>query len=54
VTKLAGEHVCALYARARLCTVALRFFTVFGPRQRPDMAFNRFMRRALTGEPVDV
>ena len=45
VTKLAGEHLCGLYAKAHgLHTVALRFFTVFGPRQRPDMAFHKFMR----------
>ena len=55
VTKLAGEHLCGLYAKARgLHTVALRFFTVFGPRQRPDMAFNIFMRAALEGRPIVV
>ena len=55
VTKLAGEHLCGLYAKAHgLHTVALRFFTVFGPRQRPDMAFNKFMRALLRDEPIDV
>jgi nucleoside-diphosphate-sugar epimerase len=55
VTKLAGEHLCRLYAKTRdLHAVALRFFTVFGPRQRPDMAFNRFMRAMLDGRPIDV
>ena len=55
VTKLAGEHLCGLYAKAHgLHTVALRFFTVFGPRQRPDMAFNRFMRALLRDDPIDV
>lgn len=44
VTKLAGEHLVASYhANFNLPTVALRFFTVFGPRQRPDMAFQRIM-----------
>lgn len=55
VTKLAGEHLCVLYAKARaLHTVSLRFFTVFGPRQRPDMAFNIFMRAALEGRPIAI
>ena len=45
VTKLAGEHLCGLYhANHGLDTVSLRFFTVYGPRQRPDMAFQKFMR----------
>jgi UDP-glucuronate 4-epimerase len=52
VTKLAGEHLCALYAHQwSIPTVALRYFTVYGPRQRPDMAFHRLTRAALTGEP---
>jgi len=55
VTKLAGEHLCRLYAKTcGLHAVALRFFTVFGPRQRPDMAFNRFMRAMLEGRAIDV
>lgn len=33
-------------------TVSLRFFTVYGPKQRPDMGFHRFMRAALTGQPI--
>ena len=45
VTKLAAEHLCGLYADGlRLPTVSLRYFTVYGPRQRPDMAFHRFIR----------
>jgi len=54
VTKLAAEHLCYLYWVAhRVPTVSLRYFTVYGPRQRPDMAFNRFLRaidedRAIT------
>jgi nucleoside-diphosphate-sugar epimerase len=55
VTKLAGEHLLQLYHGAYgLHTVSLRFFTVFGPRQRPDMAFNIFIRALLEGRPLDV
>ena len=55
VTKLAGEHLCALYLRNHdVPTVALRFFTVYGPRQRPDMAFHRFIRAGLDGEDIIV
>ncbi len=53
VTKLAGEHLAVLYHRNYgLPTVSLRYFTVFGPRQRPDMAFHRFLRAAGDGEPI--
>jgi len=53
VTKLAAEHLCWLYWKSYgLDTVSLRYFTVYGPRQRPDMAFHRFLRAALTGEEV--
>lgn len=55
VTKLAAEHLCRLYSRNfGLHTASLRFFTVYGPRQRPDMAFRRFSEAALTGEPIRV
>lgn len=55
VTKLAGEHLCRLYsANWGLPTVSLRFFTVYGPRQRPDMAFTRFIGAALREEPIHV
>jgi len=54
VTKLAAEHLCALYADAGVPTVALRYFTVYGPRQRPDMLLHRLCRAALDGEPVEV
>ena len=55
VTKLAGEHLALLYGRNfGLPVVALRYFTVYGPRQRPDMAFHRFCRAILRGEPVTV
>lgn len=55
VTKLAGEHLTMLYcANFGVPTVALRYFTVFGPRPRPDMAFCRFARAILAGEPIHV
>ena len=55
VTKLAAEHLCTLYAENfGVPTVSLRYFTVYGPGQRPDMAFNRFIRAALADEPIRV
>ena len=52
-TKLAAEHLCHLYSKAYgVPTVALRFFTVYGPRQRPDMFFHIFMRALLQGDAV--
>jgi nucleoside-diphosphate-sugar epimerase len=52
-SKLAAEHLCHLYWRAfGVPTVALRFFTVYGPRQRPDMFFHIFMRALRRGEEV--
>ncbi len=55
VTKLAGEHLVLLYGRNfGLPAVALRYFTVYGPRQRPDMAFHRFCRAMLRGETLTV
>jgi UDP-glucose 4-epimerase len=55
VSKLAAEQLCYLYHVAYgLPTVALRYFTVYGPRQRPDMGFHRFLRAALTSEPITV
>jgi UDP-glucose 4-epimerase len=53
VTKLAAEHLCMLYKTAYgVPAVALRYFTVYGPRQRPDMAFHKFLRAALEGRPI--
>jgi len=53
VTKLAAEQLCSLYhANYGLPVLSLRFFTVYGPRQRPDMGFHRFCRAALLGEPI--
>jgi nucleoside-diphosphate-sugar epimerase len=55
VTKLAAEHLCSLYAdNFSVPTVSLRYFTVYGPGQRPDMAFNRFIRAALADEQIEV
>jgi len=53
VTKLAAEHLCGLYhANHGVPCVSLRYFTVYGPRQRPDMAFHRFLRAAITSQPI--
>jgi UDP-glucuronate 4-epimerase len=55
VTKLAGEHLCELYRESYgVPTVALRYFSVYGPRQRPDMAFRQFCQAAITGRPLTV
>jgi nucleoside-diphosphate-sugar epimerase len=52
-TKLAAEHLCHLYWRAfGVPSVALRFFTVYGPRQRPDMFFHILMRALKRGDEV--
>ena len=53
VTKLAAEQLCHLYwANHAVPATSVRYFTVYGPRQRPDMAFNRFIRAALTRQPI--
>ena len=53
VTKLAAEHLCHLYHVGHAVpAVSLRYFTVYGPRQRPDMGFSRFFRAAMRGEAV--
>ena len=50
VTKLAAEHLCGLYAENQgVSTVSLRYFTVYGPRQRPDMGIHRLCEAALHG-----
>jgi UDP-glucose 4-epimerase len=55
VTKLAAEHLCGVYAKAfGVPAVSLRYFTVYGPRQRPDMAFNRFVRAILSGGDIEL
>ena len=57
VTKLAGEQLCLAYASPQVSAMSvaiLRYFTVYGPRQRPDMGFRRFMEAALAGRPITV
>jgi UDP-glucose 4-epimerase len=55
VTKLAAEHLVSLYSRLfDVPAVSLRLFTVYGPRQRPDMAIQRFLTTALHDEPITI
>lgn len=55
MTKLAAEHLALLYMRNfGIPVVALRYFTVYGPRQRPDMALARFMQALATGQEIEV
>jgi UDP-glucuronate 4-epimerase len=55
MTKLSAEHLGRLYARAYgLSFVSTRLFTVYGPRQRPDMAFHRMFRAIRAGRPIEV
>ena len=55
VTKLAAENLVLLYHKAhRIPSVSLRLFTVYGPRQRPDMAFNKFMKKILDGGTIEI
>jgi nucleoside-diphosphate-sugar epimerase len=55
VSKLAAEQLCYLYfANYRVPATSLRYFTVYGPRQRPDMGFHRFLRATIRGEPITV
>lgn len=55
VSKLAAEQLCYLYfTNYRVPAVSLRYFTVYGPRQRPDMGFHKFLRAAIAGEPITV
>ena len=55
VTKLAAEQLCYLYyTNHQVPTVALRYFTVYGPRQRPDMGFHKFLRAAIKREPMSL
>src|SRR6476661_1695384 len=53
-TKVAGEFLCSTYSHLyRMRVVALRFFTVYGARQRPDLAIHQFTRKILANEPID-
>jgi len=53
-TKIAGESLCSAYSHLYgMRVVALRYFTVYGPRQRPDLAIHQFTRRIHAGKPID-
>src|SRR5213080_2925130 len=53
-TKVAGEFLCSTYSHLyQMRVVALRYFTVYGPRQRPDLAIHQFTRRINAGQPID-
>jgi len=53
-TKLAAEFLCSTYSHLyRLRVVALRYFTVYGPRQRPDLAVHQFTKKIHAGQPID-
>src|SRR6266568_4824115 len=53
-TKIAGEFLCSTYSHLyRMHVVALRYFTVYGPRQRPDLAIHQFTRRIYADQPID-
>ncbi len=53
-TKVAGEFLCSTYSHLyNLRVVALRYFTVYGPRQRPDLAIHQFTRRIYAGQSID-
>jgi UDP-glucuronate 4-epimerase len=53
-TKIAAEFLCSTYSHLyQMRVVALRYFTVYGPRQRPDLAIHQFTRRIDAGQPID-
>src|SRR5438874_434094 len=53
-TKVAGEFLCSTYSHLyNLRVLALRYFTVYGPRQRPDLAIHQFTRRIYAGQAID-
>ncbi|MFN2542754.1 MAG: GDP-mannose 4,6-dehydratase [Chthoniobacterales bacterium] len=53
-TKIAGEFLCSTFSHLyRMRVVALRYFTVYGPRQRPDLAIHQFTRKIYAGQPID-
>lgn len=55
VTKLSGEHLCRVFHQNDgLPVTILRLFTVYGPRQRPDMAFHLFIKHILHHEPIEI
>ncbi len=54
-TKKAGEALCFTYHQlAKIPVTCLRFFTVYGPRQRPDLAIHKFIRLIETGQPIQL
>ena len=54
-SKLVAEHYCRVFSELHgLETVSLRYFTVFGPKMRPDLAINIFTRKALNNEPIEI
>ena len=53
-TKIAGEFLCSTYSHLyQMRVIALRYFTVYGPRQRPDLAIHHFTKRVHAGQPID-
>jgi len=53
-TKIAGEFLCSTFSHLyQMRVVALRYFTVYGPRQRPDLAIHQFARKIYAGQPID-
>src|SRR5438132_1365484 len=54
VTVCTGDILCSTYSHlCQMPDVALRYFTVYGPRQRPDLAIHQFTRRIYAGQPID-
>jgi nucleoside-diphosphate-sugar epimerase len=54
VTKLAAENLCRSYEEFGVPVVVLRYFSVYGPRQRPDMGYHRFIAALLDNQPITV
>ncbi|MDJ0576156.1 MAG: NAD-dependent epimerase/dehydratase family protein [Xenococcaceae cyanobacterium MO_234.B1] len=55
ITKLAAEQICHVYHRNfGVPVTSLRYFTVYGPRQRPDMAFHKFFKAVIQGEAISI
>lgn len=55
ITKLAGENLCRVYLEEfDVPTVVLRYFSVFGPRQRPDMGYHKFIQAVLNDQPIQL
>src|SRR5439155_214357 len=53
-TKIAGEFLCSTFSHLyQIRMIALRLFTVYGPRQRPDLAIHQFTRKILAGQTID-